>query len=86
MYRLVFEKSALKDYQKILRSPYKKQIPILFTTLENNPFEPPYEKLSGDLLGLYSRRIDIQHRLVYRVDEEKKVVVILRMWTHYGDN
>lgn len=86
MYKIVFEKSALKDYEKILRSPYKKQIPVLFQILEENPYEPPYEKLSGNLFGLYSRRINIQHRLVYRIDEDTKTVVIFRMWTHYGDN
>lgn len=86
MYKLLFEKTAAKDYQKILRSPYKKQIPALLTVLEEDPYEPPYEKLSGDLNGLYSRRINIQHRLVYRIDEEKQEVIIIRMWTHYGDN
>ena len=56
--------------------------------LERNPFEtpPPYEKLSGDLRGMYSRRINIQHRLVCEVDEENRTVRVLRMWSHYGDN
>ena len=56
--------------------------------LEKDPFQtpPPYEKLTGDLKGLYSRRINVQHRLVYEVNEETRTVRVLRMWTHYGDN
>ena len=54
--------------------------------MEENPLQPPYEKLVGDLTGAYSRRINLQHRLVYRIDEEFKRIVIIRMWTHYGDN
>ncbi|MCM1546182.1 MAG: Txe/YoeB family addiction module toxin [Clostridiales bacterium] len=86
MYEIRLERQAEKDLKKILSSPLKKQLFALMELIEQDPYQPPYEKLSGDLSGLYSRRINIRHRLVYRIDEEKKCVVILRMWTHYGDN
>lgn len=85
MYEIRLEKQAEKDLKNILRTPLKKQVFALMEVIEKDPYQPPYEKLMGELSGLYSRRINIQHRLVYRVDEEKKCVVILRMWTHYGD-
>lgn len=86
MYEIRLEKQAEKDLKKILSSPLKKQVYALMEVLEKDPFQPPFEKLAGDLAGAYSRRINIQHRLVYRIDEERCCVVILRMWTHYGDN
>jgi Txe/YoeB family toxin of toxin-antitoxin system len=86
MYEIKLERQAEKDLQKILRSPLKKQLFALMEVIEKDPYSPPYEKLSGDLSGSYSRRINIHHRLVYRVDEEKQCIVILRMWSHYGDN
>lgn len=86
MYEIRLEKHAKKDLEKIKNSPLKKQLYSLLEILEEDPYSPPYEKLFGDLKGLYSRRINIQHRLVYRIDEEKKAVIILSMWTHYGDN
>ena len=85
MYKIRLERHAEKDLKKILSSPFKKQLMNLLNVLENNPYQPPYEKLIGDLDGAYSRRINIQHRLIYRIDEEAKSVIILRMWTHYGD-
>lgn len=86
MYEIRLERQAEKDLEKILRTPLKKQLYALMEIIERDPFQPPYEKLAGELSGLYSRRINIQHRLVYRVDAESRTVVILRMWTHYGDN
>lgn len=85
-YKIVFTKKALKDWEKILASPLKEKTAKLLNVLKNEPYSPPYEKLTGDLEGVYSRRINIQHRLIYRIDEETKSVIILRMWTHYGDN
>ncbi len=84
-YKLVYTKQAQKDAKKISSSGLKPKVLALFTLLETDPFQsyPPYEKLIGDLQGAYSRRINIQHRLVYQVLKDKKIVKILRMWTHY---
>jgi len=86
-YRIVYAKQAQKDAKKIPRSNLKEKALELIDLLQEDPFRKPpeYEALVGDLSGAYSRRINIQHRLVYQVYEEEKVVKILRMWTHYGD-
>ena len=86
-YRVVYAKQAQKDAKKISRSNLKEKALELIKLLEEDPFRnpPEYEALVGDLSGAYSRRINIQHRLVYEIYEEEKVVKILRMWTHYGD-
>lgn len=85
MWSIKYSKQAVKDSKKIEQSNLKKSVMELLDVLRNDPFQnpPPYEKLIGDLSGKYSRRINIQHRLVYEVFEEKKIVRILRMWTHY---
>lgn len=82
---LVFAKHAQKDAQKLAASGLKPKAQELLTIIKDNPFQnpPPYEKLVGDLSGAYSRRINIQHRLVYQVLAEEKVVKVLRMWAHY---
>lgn len=85
-YKILFTKQAQKDYEKIKASTLKNKVYDLLTLLKTDPLHPPVEKLVGDLQGAYSRRINLQHRLVYRIDEDIKTVVILRMWTHYGDN
>lgn len=85
-YEIVFTKQAAKDFEKIIASPFKKKVSRLLEVLEETPFQPPYERLVGDLSGAYSRRINLQHRIVYSINEERKCVVILRIWTHYGDN
>lgn len=85
MYEIRLAHQAEKDLQRVLSSNLREKVKRLMGTLESDPFQPPYEKLVGDLAGAYSRRINAQHRLVYRVEEDKKRVVILRMWTHYGD-
>ena len=85
MYKIVFYKKAEKDLKLIRQSPLKKQLYNLLEALETDPFTPPYEKLQGTLKGLYSRRINIQHRLVYEVNEETKTVTIYSAWTHYGE-
>jgi len=84
-YKLVFTKQAQKDAKKIGSSGLKPKAQKLLNLLENDPWQqyPPYEKLLGDLSGAYSRRINIQHRLVYQILEEKKIVKVIRMWTHY---
>jgi len=84
-WQIVFTKQAQKDAQKIARSGLKPQAERLLEILKEDPFRipPPYEKLVGDLSGAYSRRINIQHRLVYQVLEEISTVKVIRMWTHY---
>ncbi len=82
---LVYTKQAQKDAKKLASSGLKSKAKELLDVLEQNPFQnpPPYEKLIGDLAGAYSRRINIQHRMVYQVYEEEKVVKVIRLWTHY---
>lgn len=85
-YRIVITKSAQKDKEKIKQQPaLKKKVNNLLDIIKDNPYQnpPPYEKLLGNLSECYSRRINIQHRLVYTVDEEQKIVKIISMWTHY---
>ena len=83
----VFSKHAQKDAQKLAASGLKNKAQELLAIVRENPFQnpPPYEKLVGDLQGTYSRRINIQHRLVYQIlmDKDIKTVKVLRMWSHY---
>ena len=85
IWELVFTKQAVKDSKKLADSGLKEKAKALLQILEVDPFQnpPPYEKLIGDLLGAYSRRINIQHRLVYVVLGQQRIVKVLRMWTHY---
>jgi len=85
IWRLVYTKQAQKDAKKIASSGLKVKAKKLLEVIKCNPYQnpPPYEKLVGDLAGAYSRRINIQHRLVYQVLEKKETVKVLRMWTHY---
>lgn len=82
---IVYTKQAQKDAKKIASSNLKSQAQRLLDLIAKNPFQnpPPYEKLVGDLAGAYSRRINIQHRLVYQVYAAERTVKVLRMWTHY---
>ena len=84
-WELVYTKQAQKDAKKLAESGLKKKAIELLEILKTNPYQnpPPYEKLVGDLAGAYSRRINIQHRLVYQVLESEGVVKVVRMWTHY---
>jgi Txe/YoeB family toxin of toxin-antitoxin system len=84
-WKLLYTKHAQKDARKLANSNLKTKAQALLTLLAEDPFKspPPFEKLTGDLSGAYSRRINIQHRLVYQVLIEQRVVKILRMWTHY---
>jgi Txe/YoeB family toxin of toxin-antitoxin system len=84
-YTLYFSEQVKKDALKLERAGLRKKAAALLDLLEQGPFSPPppYEKLVGDLDGFYSRRINIQHRLVYRVDKVARRVFVERMWTHY---
>ena len=84
MWRVVFSKQAVKDAKKLAASGLKVKAQSLIEVLTEDPFASPprYERLVGDLAGMYSRRINIQHRLVYEVFEEERIVRVLRMWTH----
>ena len=86
-YKLFYTKQAQKDAKKLSRSNLKKKAQKLLEILKRDPFEKPpeYEALVGDLKGSYSRRINIQHRIIYQVYEKEKVVKVIRMWTHYGE-
>lgn len=84
-WQLVYTKLAQKDAQKLSVAGLKEKAQSLLLIVSENPFQnpPPYEKLIGDLAGAYSRRINIQHRLVYQVLEDQQIVKVLRMWSHY---
>lgn len=83
---VILSKNAVKDAKKLKEAGLKPQAEKLLKLLAENPFKTPpaYEKLVGNLKSFYSRRINIQHRLIYTVDTQKKVIHVLRMWTHYG--
>ena len=84
-WRILYTKQAQKDAKHLAAAGLKEKAQGLLRLLEDDPFRspPPYERLVGDLRGAYSRRINIQHRLVYQVLEEEQIVKVLRMWTHY---
>lgn len=85
IWQLVYAKQAQKDASKLAAAGLKNKAQALLAIVAENPVQtpPPYEKLVGDLAGAYSRRINIQHRLVYQVLDAERVVKVLRMWTHY---
>lgn len=84
-FQIVYTKQAQKDAKKLSAAGLKDKCVLLLNILAENPYKnpPPYEKLVGDLSGAYSRRINIQHRLVYQVYETEKIVKVIRMWSHY---
>ena len=84
-WQLIYTKQAQKDAQKLAAAGLKDKAKALLAVVQDNPFQtpPPYEKLIGDLAGAYSRRINIQHRLVYQVLQDEQVVKVLRLWSHY---
>ena len=84
-WRLVYTKQARKDAKKLAAAGLRPKAEFLLDILKKNPFQsfPPFEKLIGDLEGAYSRKINIQHRLVYQVLKRYRVVKVIRMWTHY---
>ena len=85
MYKIVYTKHAKKDAEKINRAGLKDKTLELLNIIANDPYQnpPAFEKLIGDLSGAYSRRINIQHRLVYQIYQKEKTIKIIRMWTHY---
>ena len=85
MWRVVFTKQAQKDAKKLAAARLRSAAEKLLDILRENPYQTPptFEKLLGDLSGAYSRRINIQHRLVYQILDNEKVVKVIRMWTHY---
>lgn len=85
MYKIEYHKRAVKDIEKLKQNNLNSKAKMLIDLIKENPYQnpPPYEKLVGDLQNLYSRRINIQHRLVYEVKQEQKVVRILSLWSHY---
>lgn len=84
-WEIILTKQAKKDAKNLASAGLKSQAQSLLAILAENPYQsyPPYEKLKGDLTGYYSRRINIQHRLVYQILEDEKIIKIIRMWTHY---
>lgn len=84
-YTILFSKSAEKDKKLLKNAGLDKRAKELFDILMINPYQnpPPFERLRGNLEGCFSRRINYQHRLVYEVDDQNKIIFILRMWTHY---
>ena len=84
-WQIVHTKRSLKDFGKVSTSSLKPRVRALLDILLENPYQnpPPYEKLAGDLKSLYSRRINIQHRLIYEIREAEKVIKIMSMWSHY---
>jgi Txe/YoeB family toxin of toxin-antitoxin system len=85
MWRVVFTKQAQKDAKKLSDAGLRPKTEKLIEILRKNPYKspPPFEKLLGDLSGAFSRRINIQHRLVYQILDDEKIVKVIRMWTHY---
>lgn len=85
MWQVFFTKQAQKDAKKLSASGLRPKAEKLIEILRENPYQtpPPFEKLLGDLSGAFSRRINIQHRLVYQILDDKKQVKVIRMWTHY---
>ena len=84
-WKVIYTKQAQKDAKKLAKSGLKTKAIELIEILKINPYQnpPPYEKLVGDLLGAYSRRINIQHRIVYQILESEHIVKVIRLWTHY---
>ena len=84
-WRLVYTRQAQKDARKISAANMRPRVEKLLDLLRDDPFKtpPPFEKLVGDLSGAYSRRVNIQHRLVYQVLEKERIIKVIRMWTHY---
>jgi len=84
-YKILFTKQAQKDAEKVDKHNLKKNAQKIIAILESDPWTLPYEALVGRLKGAYSRRLNIQHRIVYTVNRKEKSVTVLRMWTHYDD-
>ena len=85
MYRIIYTEKAIKDTEKIKQSTLISKAKNLIEVIKSNPYQtpPPYEKLQGDLEGAYSRRLNIQHRLIYQIYEGEKIIKIISIWSHY---
>ena len=83
MWKIEFSRSAFKDIKKLKSSNLGDNVKNLIIILKSNPYQPPYEKLLGNLKGYYSRRINIKHRLVYSLDNEQKIIRVVSVWSHY---
>ena len=83
MWKVILTKQANKDAKKLTAAGLKAQTETLLAILAENPYQPPSEKLKGDLSGYYSRRINIQDRLIYQIIPDERIVKVLRMWSHY---
>ncbi|AVP88198.1 addiction module antitoxin [Candidatus Phycorickettsia trachydisci] len=86
MYKVLLTKESQKDYINIKKAALDHKVKKLLLLIQENPFKPPVKKLYGELKGFYSLRITIKHRLVFEVIEDLKIIKVLKMWTHYGDN
>ena len=82
-WKIEFSRIALKDAKKLKSANLEANVKALLDILKSNPYQPPYEKLSGNLKGYYSRRINIKHRLVYSVNDETKTIRVVSVWSHY---
>ena len=85
VWTIKFSRKALKDAKKLRYANLADNVNQLIEVLKHNSYQPPVKKLSGNLQGYYSRRINIQHRLVYSIDEENKIVKVVSIWSHYGE-
>jgi Txe/YoeB family toxin of toxin-antitoxin system len=86
MWKIKYERRVQQDWNKLKKhNNLQKNVKKLIKILENDPFTPKFEKLRGDLDGLFSRRISLKHRLLYRVLKSEKTVIIISMWSHYDD-
>jgi toxin YoeB len=83
VWKIEFSRAALKDAKKLKAAKLAANVSLLLEILRQDPYEPPYEKLSGNLKGYYSRRINIKHRLVYSVHEETQTIRVVSVWSHY---
>ena len=86
MYTVLLSKQAVKDLEKLKQAGLNLKAKSIVDSLKRDPRCLPYEKLVGNLQGFYSKRINIQHRLVYKIDDKEKIVLVVSMWSHYGDN
>jgi toxin YoeB len=82
-WKIEFSRQALKDVKKLKAANLEKNVKYLINILKQNPYEPTFEKLSGNLKGYYSRRINIKHRLVYSIDDKKGIIKVISVWLHY---
>ena len=86
MFKVLLSKQAVKDLELLKRAGLSSKAKTIVDSLKENPRNQPLEKLVGNLNGFYSKRINIQHRLVYKIDDENQIVLVVSMWSHYGDN